>query len=227
MTPGSVCQEREWPDPAETIGDEAVEFTLRYEGVLPTANGNTRVLEKQRMREDFHFQLKQLWQHDSALTNVKGLQIGELISNRVVPAKPLTEFTRPHYGVFVGRFCVIPIITRHNGLVCHLDIQLLRNGAPGDLVRNGGDIDGRLKVIFDALRMPHNAGELAGSEPAGSANEPLYCVLEDDSLITKLSVEAQRRLLRSGEAKDHVSLHIRVKVLALRMTDETQKYLGA
>jgi hypothetical protein len=37
---------------------------------------------------------------------------------------------------------------------CSIDILFLHRDAPGRIVRSGGDIDNRIKVLFDALRVP-------------------------------------------------------------------------
>lgn len=45
-------------------------------------------------------------------------------------------------------------------LVCHLDILFLRYDEPGQIF-TGGDLDGRIKVWFDALSVPQRInGEL-------------------------------------------------------------------
>ncbi len=47
---------------------------------------------------------------------------------------------------------------------------------------DSGDLDGRLKTIIDALRIPK-----AGENSDGPEN-PLLCVMEDDGLISELRV---------------------------------------
>jgi hypothetical protein len=65
---------------------------------------------------------------------------------------------------------------------------MLRPDAPGSLIKSG-DIDGRLKTLFDALRMPGpDENELAGASPTDDEN-PLYCLLQDDRLISKVTVQ--------------------------------------
>jgi integrase len=50
-----------------------------------------------------------------------------------------------------------------------------------------GDIDGRLKTIFDALRMPKNLDETARQKPQDD-EDPFFCLLEDDKLISEIRV---------------------------------------
>ena len=65
-------------------------------------------------------------------------------------------------------------------LVCGLDILFLRpEGDP--LIKNDGDgdLDNRLKVIFDALRMPRERDEIPKGDRPGPTETPyFYCLLE-------------------------------------------------
>src|SRR6266849_8592217 len=80
----------------------------------------------------------------------------------------------------IGSYGFLPLITRKHHMVCELDILFLRREQPGALVHDG-DLDNRLKVLFDGLRMPLHNDELEGLR-----DEPdLFCCLRaDDSLIT-------------------------------------------
>jgi hypothetical protein len=79
------------------------------------------------------------------------------------------------------------------------------------LIGEGGDLDNRLKVLFDGLRMP-TRGEMAGAEDL--PGEPLYCLLEEDGLISALSVRTDRLL--QGAGRTEVDLTIEVTVRAVR-----------
>ena len=57
-----------------------------------------------------------------------------------------------------------------------------------------GDIDNRLKTIFDALRMPASKDELGGYETPEEGETPFYCLLTDDKLISRVSVETDTLL---------------------------------
>jgi len=56
-----------------------------------------------------------------------------------------------------------------------------------------GDIDNRLKTLFDALRIPE-AGENYHLNTKEAGETPFFCLLEDDKLITKVSVETDQLL---------------------------------
>lgn len=81
---------------------------------------------------------------------------------------------------------LVPLVTEELDLICSLDILFLRPDKPGSLIRSG-DIDNRLKTLFDSLRIPRNKGELGGASPE-SHEKPFFCLLEDDKLITHISV---------------------------------------
>ena len=77
-------------------------------------------------------------------------------------------------------------------LSCALDIIFLRPEDPGSLVLQGGDLDGRMKTLFDALRIPSKQEEDAsGITPA---DNPLQVLLESDTLISDLSIKTRRLL---------------------------------
>jgi hypothetical protein len=57
--------------------------------------------------------------------------------------------------------------------VCALDILFLRRESPRSVV-SGGDIDNRLKVLLDALRMPKNCDEVKGFAAPDFSETPFF-----------------------------------------------------
>ena len=53
-----------------------------------------------------------------------------------------------------------------------------------------GDVDNRLKTLVDGLTRPANAQQLEGFVPPDAA-EPTYCLMDDDRLVQRLSVDAR------------------------------------
>lgn len=155
-----------------------MEFRLIYQGLLPAeSSGSTRREEKHLIRRQFHGQLRQLWSEHPALRQWCSAPVAER-GGRTTADAWADSYAR-------SGFRFLPLITRHLGLACSLDILFLRRDSPGNLIKSGaGDIDNRIKVLFDALRMPTEAQELTGESPSDDEN-PFYCLLEDDSLITK------------------------------------------
>jgi len=95
-----------------------------------------------------------------------------------------------------------------------LEILFLRRDNPGYLIASGGDIDNRIKVLFDGLRMPNTVAELGGI-PLEPDEDPFFCLLEDDNLITSVSVTTDRLLIpQDSDEKPHdVHLIIHTTVL--------------
>lgn len=98
-------------------------------------------------------------------------------------------------------------------MVCSLDILFLRRDEPGSLIESGGDIDNRIKVLFDALRMPTD-NEIRGFTPEQD-EVPFLCLLEDDVLIAEFKVTTDRLLTPtgSGHPNSDVQLVIHVKTV--------------
>jgi hypothetical protein len=86
----------------------------------------------------------------------------------------------------------VPLVTQDLCLLCGLDILFLRPDPPGGVVESG-DIDNRLKTLFDALRIPVPGEDHASRQP-GPEQTPFFCLLDNDRLITKIAVESDQML---------------------------------
>ena len=116
----------------------------------------------------------------------------------------------------IGGFTFVPLVSPDLHLICELDIFMLRPEPPGAIVTQGGDIDNRLKTLFDALRCPHDVGELPKGAFPDVTEQPFYCLLEDDLLITAVSVQTDRLLVPPSSTAE-VHLDIRVTTHLTRM----------
>jgi hypothetical protein len=87
----------------------------------------------------------------------------------------------------------VPLVTADFCLRCSVDVLFLRPGAPGQVV-GSGDLDSRLKSLFDSLRLPIR-GEDVGNEIPSDDENPFFCLLEDDKLITEVKVTTDTLLL--------------------------------
>lgn len=114
------------------------------------------------------------------------------------------------------------LTTKKLFLVCQLDNLFLRREEAGQLVRHGGDIDNRLKVLFDSLRVP-DLEQVTKLTPTAT-EDPFYCLLEDDSLITGFRVTTER-LLDPGP-EDEVRLLITAVVRPTQVTFASTAFLG-
>jgi len=168
-----------------------MEFKLVYEGRLKS---NADATEKHHIRELFHDQLNELWKHP-----------------------PLSECSDWLNLIAVpGSFSSVKTVNGHNfatlvckdlSMFCELDLLILK----ADISKGAfGDLDNKLKTIFDALRYPDKAQEIPKTwTPTGDQN-PLICLIDDDDLITRFSVNVDRLLTTTR--KDDVLMIITVKV---------------
>jgi hypothetical protein len=107
-------------------------------------------------------------------------------------------------------------------LICEIDVLMLRRQEPGGIIRDTGDIDNQLTTLFDALKMPKVNRELADTVPE-TDEKPLFCLLEDDALITRVNVDTDR-LLAPLKSESEVRLLIRVTVKATRLTNDNRYF---
>jgi hypothetical protein len=163
-----------------------MDFTLTYDGVLKP-NGD--INHKQEIRRVFHYQLQELWKGSPVDPSKKGSE-GLLVN--------------------VGNFVFFPIVSTGRKDLAELQITMLRPGQPpGYIIGAGGDIDNRLKTLFDSLTIPQENSIPSSDRPA-NGEDPFFCLLEDDILISNLSV-ATDRLLEPGKSGSYVKLIIRVQ----------------
>jgi hypothetical protein len=113
-------------------------------------------------------------------------------------------------------FTFAPLVSQRVHLVAELDVQVLWPQAPGAIITSGGDIDNRLKTLLDALKMPSEPTALPPGVGPQLGEEPFFCLLEDDSLVTKLAVDTARLLEPTGSTSE-VELWIRVTTRQLHV----------
>lgn len=180
-----------------------MEFTLVYRGPLQASRENKRE-EKQSLRRCFHAQLRGLW-------NQPPLNGSRLLWNSTDPNFKAEGDIKQSIGAFV----FAPLVCAKTYQVADLEIDLLRPGPLGLNKSHAGDIDNRLKVLLDALRMPQNRSELPNGDSPRDDERPFFCLLEDDSLIHDLAVRTHR-WLEPGTDPEFVLLVMRVRTLAIR-----------
>jgi len=213
-----------------SIGEsEPVEFFLHYEGRLPSNSGEEVVRIKHEIRQSLHMQLSELWRSPE----LRALGEKKLESGITHKEAVAAQFS-------LGDFRFVPLITQALRLVCHLDVLFLRREDETALItkpkdKYGGDLDNRLKVFFDALRVPTAAHELPKESKPESHEQPyFYCLLQDDSLITKFQVESAKLLIRPAlldtvkihDIEKHVRLTVRVTTRITALTFENMALLS-
>jgi hypothetical protein len=209
-------------DPACETEDDAMEFRLTYEGILLGASrDNKRAKHKHEIRKIFHKQLRRLVELHPIFEWYTMLpKIGQ--GGWVPPLNLMAK--KREYEEFLDRYDrsgykFFPIATRDLSLLCSVEIMFLRPDVPGAVLRSG-DIDNRLKTIFDALRMPRDKSELGGYVPDDD-EIPFFCLLEDDSLINRAAVEADTLLQPTGSDWDNndARLIITIRLSPYRLMD--------
>jgi hypothetical protein len=196
-----------------TEGDY-VDFTLKYSGPLFSGAATSAKLSKTTLRESFHEQLAVLW---SVHPYLKKLDPGEFArqparSSRYGEVAPDVLYERDMlYRCLVGGIDYVPLVNYGHRMHCHLSIRLHTRRGRGGIIHQGPDIDNRLKVLLDALTIPM-APNTAIQDTDNE--EPLrFCLLEDDDLVTKFSVETFRLLKPDdadapNEAEVDIDVHV-------------------
>ncbi len=194
-------------------------FRLKYDGPLLSSGGASRVENKHQIRKKIHKQLSVLWEEATPLKKLGG-------SNSSVDGQTEAVWLAEKFSI--EGFHFVPLVNDLWKLVCNLDILFLRREAPGKLVNSGGDIDNRIKTLFDALRVPSGLSEIGEGAKADHNEDPFYCLLQDDSLITGFRVTTDRLLTPadSDKVKDNVSLVITVKVIPSQVGIGTVLFLA-
>src|SRR5262249_26347098 len=151
---------------------------------------------------------KRLWEHPP-LGDAKK----DWLIPREQPGKSEDDLVYARIESIAGRQYA-PVVARDLGAA--LDIVLLRQQARGQLIAEGGDIDNRLKTLFDALIMSSTCEvQQLGTETAAD-EAPLHCLLKDDSLIHRVNVETDR-LLRDAKPFDLIAI-INVTIVVTKVT---------
>lgn len=163
-----------------------MEFRLTYAGRLLAHTDDRRLAERSlhvhEIRKVFHKQLKALWDKhpnlkvDRSIHGIAGAYQWQIFES--------------------GDFKWKPLVTEQTGLICKIEVLILREGVPGKVLY---DIDNRLKTIFDALRMAKGPAELGENTSAGEqspevSEDPFFVLLEDDNLITHVAVTSDMLL---------------------------------
>jgi hypothetical protein len=205
----------------------SMEFRLTYDGPLLAQQRDERRGDsvarqdnKHFIRQTFHRQLKRLWEDTPFLKSGERsgpsvLLLSGDMSGGDAPVYDIDTLAKRHaqYG-----FNFVPLVTLDLDLMCSLDILFLRPDKPRVLW--AGDIDNRIKLLFDALTIPGANEDYATKRKPEAGESPFFCLLEDDKLITKISVETDQLLDFDGSnaQMNEVRLTITVRIRPYEMT---------
>lgn len=179
-----------------------MEFTLYYRGELKS-NGTPE--HKQELRRKLHPQLERLW----TLEPLRG--------SRAQYVDPPDNGGKENKAIdlleCVGGFTFAPLISARLCLAAELKITLLRPEEPGAVIQQSGDIDNRLKTLFDALGVPAQENQLPSGDKPREGEHPMFCLLQDDRLITSVAVSTDRLLDADvGSSKVVLLIHVKTRV---------------
>lgn len=213
-------------------GLQFMKFTLTYDGEL---RSNGRPKHKWEIRRHLHPQLVELWSVSSALQyTLRNRHVARSGNYGRAVLHHSGEDQLPQWPIPSGENWIdvcapiivrgkefIPLVRESLALSCGLKITYLRKEEPGKLIYQGGDIDNRIKTLFDALSMPND--DQIVDDP--DAEFPFYCLLEDDRLISGCNIETQRLLNRNAtEHEVRLIIEVDVRVRVARAYNET--FLG-
>jgi len=194
-----------------------MDLELDYDGFVPSHQGGHSE-HKQKLRMAFSEQLRRHWtQQSDYLWNwySKGLPVARVNADGICDPDPV----EPFFKVELFNYWMIPLASYRNNLSCRVDVKILRRKQRSRLVQGRADLDNQLKLVQDALKMPKNQNEVPGNM-YGHGDE-MFVLVEDDSLITRSSVEGVPRLDYSGpspsesDPEDPVKLRVSVSIRAL------------
>jgi hypothetical protein len=190
-------------------------FRLTFDGDLHSSQrAENRLPGIWNIRRALHPQLAQLWDTHPTLNEAP---LGPALrSTQDALKEPIT----------VNGFDFRPLVRKSLSLVCRLDILFMRQEEPGSIVLQGGDLDNRIKSLFDALRIPKKEEFVMDCGPTGQ-EQPFFCLLEDDALITDYRIRSDR-LLHGGDTQSVHAVHlvIQARTLVTKLTWANAGFLG-
>ena len=185
---------------------------------MGSGRDDPRPEHKHSIRRKFHRQLKRLWETTWLKEAKHGLYVN---APDIHPDLPMRAGLAQRYKTGAYRF--VPLVREELALLCSLKILFLRPDPPGTLIRSA-DLDSRLKTLFDALKMPVEKSQIGRCQTPDADEDPFYCLLEDDKLISHVSVETDTLLeptaegLTGNQAKNDARLVIDVLVRPYTLT---------
>jgi hypothetical protein len=183
-------------------GGSRLVFQLVYNGEIRSGQRRGVLDKKHEMRLAFGVYLRRLWRQEKALQRfANGLPRVPYPLRRPAPDDDEQPFYRTES---LGGYAWIPLITRRNRMMVHLDIELV--GDAPRVLKPSGDIDNRLKVVLDSLRMVRQPSEIGTATTKGC--DDLYVLLEDDSLIHNLTVTATPSL--GSPVENRVTVDVKI-----------------
>jgi len=172
-------------------------FRLLYNGPLKAGGKDQKHIHE--IRKYLQPQLENLWKFPPL--NMPG-------TDKVTSAK-IGHDDSPQDIKIAGRL-YRPIVQSKINLLAELDILFLRPEPPGKMFNTTGDLDNRIKTLFDALKPPdpNQAIKLDTTEDPTL----FHVLLEDDALISGLHITTDRLLPAPHQTLSGGTVHLVVTV---------------
>jgi hypothetical protein len=178
-----------------------MEFRLLYQGELPSSGNKGHPKEKHEIRRAFHPQLRRLWKQRQNLRLYAFQWFSRNIQRTGVadpgPDKPELRlelgFQEMGRNWSKAGYDLVPLVIPEFAPQCSLDILLLRPDSR-TIFSDMADLDGQVKTILDALRMPDSREETGEADPEEDEH-PLFCLLQNDKLISEVKITADQLLM--------------------------------
>lgn len=171
-----------------------MEFCLHYYGKLKSRDN---AFGKHQIRQQLHPQMRSVCLSD---------QFREMFKELDGKSK---KGDGMHMYLDIGEKRFWFLISEEYKTIVDLNITILLPHAVGAIVNNGGDIDNRIKTLFDALRIPSVSSEIPPTDSFDYGEEGMFCLLQDDKLINRVSIVSYQD--HEPIDKDSVRCFIEVK----------------
>jgi hypothetical protein len=165
--------------------EDVMQFRLTYEGELKARGGG--LPHKHRIRQSFHRQLKRFWDVHPGLAYWKTAKSQAIFGAESSPQREWSHHDWLAENYRRGSYRFVPLAREFWRVIVSLDILFLRSGKPGEAIR-AADLDGRLKTLIDALRLPTEGQEMTPLDAPSEGEDPFYGLMEDDRLVGNVAV---------------------------------------
>ena len=176
-----------------------MEFCLHYNGPLKSKAGPK---EKHKIRCQLHEQLK------SICNNPPFLIAFEPDFNKTRKPTDVSLFKQIEDKKFWFLIC--------EGLSTSVDLSLtLLVPHQTNAIVSGGDVDNRIKTLFDALRIPQLLNEIPSADNFDYSGG-MFCLLEDDKLINSLQIKMYQDHNPIDERSCRVLIQVNTRITAAK-----------
>ena len=209
----------------EPLSEDAMRFRLLFSGEIKAHRElDIKPPHKHDIRAYLSPQLERLWKTKAGLQRYasvigakargeRGEQYPEgslyCEENRLAGLEYLADLNKKLNTRF------IPLIVPTFCLRCRIDVLFLRPEDTPNHILQSGDLDNRIKTLFDAMRIPQN-------HEVVDDGKTHFVLLQDDSLISELSVVGDNLLTLPGMPRVGTSDAFAVIDVQLETTEKVE-----